>query len=371
MNTFYAILGFAVSLFLSPALMAQDPLPSVPRDPATGEPLTTFPCPPEDIPIQTARFGSVFIVVNLEGSTFTEGDDVYAYDAEHMIGVGFLRFEDSGCGRGEEFTIVMNVYRDVNACATDWGAETGDNIRFVVVHEGNYYQIRANFPFPDDQQVNTPSTVFFEEENGDDCIMITVDPSTDIIFGPALPATITAFRGVALSQKLNRLDWEVAQEENVGAYEVERSVTGTDWATIGTVAAVGNSRTHLEYSFADNTAPEQRSLYRLRTVDTDGSFEYSNVVIVEPVLGGAPAVRVFPNPTDASGMLSVQLTGDWDQTTPASAQLYDAAGRLTADYQNLVVGSNALALPAATAPGLYLVRTVQAGRVVTAKVLLR
>lgn len=186
-----------------------------------------------------------------------------------------------------------------------------------------------------------------------------------------LPATLTAFRGVPAGPKHVRLNWEVAREENVSHYEVQRSTNGRDWTPIGEIAAAGNSETTLEYDFNDLDPTETTHFYRLRMVDLDEAEEYSGIVIVELEPFGDRTVRVFPNPSPTTGQVSVQLAGAWDDDVPVTAQLTDAHGRRLADFSRLGSGSTALSVPAGTQPGLYVLRVTQADRTFTQKVIFR
>lgn len=93
------------------------------------------------------------------------------------------------------------------------------------------------------------------------------------------------------------LVWNTANEMNNGHFEVERSANGTDWQTIGNVAA-GTSSLDNSYSYMDEAAPAAQTQYRIRQVDLDGNFMYSKVVLVA---GTAPANATAQATIFASG----------------------------------------------------------------------
>ena len=80
------------------------------------------------------------------------------------------------------------------------------------------------------------------------------------------------------------LKWSTAYEENNAVFIVERSTNdGATFANIGTVEAAGSSDELREYNFLDIMAQAERSYYRLKQVDEDGTYSYSDVVAVPQV----------------------------------------------------------------------------------------
>ena len=89
--------------------------------------------------------------------------------------------------------------------------------------------------------------------------------------------------------------------------------------------------------------------YRLRQVDTDGTFSYSPVRSV--VLTGAVAgLSLYPNPSHGG---AATLTGARPGTT---VTVYDALGREVLSAPADAVGTAALVLPAGLPTGVYVVR---------------
>ena len=97
------------------------------------------------------------------------------------------------------------------------------------------------------------------------------------------------------------LNWVTVTETNNSGFEVERSkiandINQTGWKRIGIVEGNGTTTEIQNYSFTDKPEPGKYR-YRLKQVDYDGSFEYSNVIEVEV---GAPQqfslYQNYPNP---------------------------------------------------------------------------
>ncbi len=94
-----------------------------------------------------------------------------------------------------------------------------------------------------------------------------------------LPVELLSFTGKAV-EKDNVLSWITETEINSDVFEVERSINGRDYISIGTVRAQGESLTTSKYSFID-IEPLDYAYYRLKMVDLDQSYEYSNTVLIE------------------------------------------------------------------------------------------
>jgi len=125
------------------------------------------------------------------------------------------------------------------------------------------------------------------------------------------------------------LDWATATEQNSGWYEVERAVNvGGELAfeRIQTVPAAGNSTSRREYTSVDNNVRTGSYVYRLRMVDRDGTFEYSDevAVVIGDNANNALAIgEARPNPV--SGIANV----DYTINTPGMVrvELTDMIGR--------------------------------------------
>ncbi|MEL6134686.1 MAG: T9SS type A sorting domain-containing protein, partial [Bacteroidota bacterium] len=118
---------------------------------------------------------------------------------------------------------------------------------------------------------------------------------------PLLPTTFPVelldFTAYQTGEATVQLDWATAQEENSAVFQIERSVDGAVFTNIGEVAAAGNSQVTLDYTFLDFPVPTATLLYRLRQVDIDGSFTYSDKVEVVISNGFQASLDLFHNPT--------------------------------------------------------------------------
>lgn len=113
----------------------------------------------------------------------------------------------------------------------------------------------------------------------------------------------------AVYEKQNaHLDWATASEINSHYFEVQRSFDAIDFESIGKVDAKGNANTVTNYQYLDkgvNLLSRAKLYYRLRQVDFDGQWEYSNIVELN-ISDRAFGLKVYPNP--ASSTLTVHNT---------------------------------------------------------------
>lgn len=173
-----------------------------------------------------------------------------------------------------------------------------------------------------------------------------------------VPVTITKFTAVNKNCSLN-VNWSTAQELNVDRYEVEISKDGINFIKAATVSAVNNT----DYGSLINLTDAMKApvLYvRLKSIDLDGSFKYSSVVLVSGTCGTKlmPVIYGYPNPLSrGSSFINIGardglFNGNYDLV------LSDLSGKVYT--QKTVSLANALSfrldVPQALAPGKYFVR---------------
>ncbi|MCW3089311.1 MAG: type sorting protein, partial [Ferruginibacter sp.] len=147
-----------------------------------------------------------------------------------------------------------------------------------------------------------------------------------IVFKPGsgpLPVTYKTVK--AYQQAVNiAVEWTVENEINLSRYEVERSADGTNFAKVNTTPATGSNSTSTKYSWLDTNPISGNNFYRIRNVDKDGSFEYSNIVLVK-MGNAASGIRIYPNPVEdgiigaefknmAAGVYNTRLINSAGQT---------------------------------------------------------
>lgn len=144
-----------------------------------------------------------------------------------------------------------------------------------------------------------------------------------------VPVELTSFTANA-SQSSVVLVWETATEVNNYGFEIERSFDNTNFSTLGFVKGKGSTTEKQIYSFTDQTSLTGKTYYRLRQVDFDGRFEYSEVISVENTIPESFSLNQnFPNPFNPSTRIQFSIP----QETQVELAIYDATGKLV---ENLV-----------------------------------
>jgi len=134
--------------------------------------------------------------------------------------------------------------------------------------------------------------------------------STIVSIPGSLPVEWLSFDATVLATGAVQLDWATAQEHNSDRFEVERSVDGRSFTHLGSVAAAGQATEISRYQYLDAQPPRGTVYYRLRQVDWDGRFHYSELRQATPQRSAAPAVQLYPNPATEVVMVRGLIPGE-------------------------------------------------------------
>ena len=142
--------------------------------------------------------------------------------------------------------------------------------------------------------------------------------------------------------------WTTSMEHLVDHYEVERSGDASTFETIQKVKAAGDSEILHNYSYADYTPLAGVSYYRLKTVDQNGNYNYSQIVSVN--FDTKNGLEIYPNP--AGSFTSINSR----KYPILEVHLYDVTGKLLQDI-HLSSGLTKYSLNTADlAQGMYFIR---------------
>jgi len=109
------------------------------------------------------------------------------------------------------------------------------------------------------------------------------------------------------------LKWQTTTELNNYGFDVERKMQNASseaqlWNKIGFVEGYGNSNSLKQYSFTDkNPVGGSVFQYRLKQIDTDGKFEYSDIVEVELIPNEFVLYQNYPNPFNPTTTIKYAL----------------------------------------------------------------
>ncbi|MCO6472917.1 MAG: S8 family serine peptidase [Melioribacteraceae bacterium] len=152
------------------------------------------------------------------------------------------------------------------------------------------------------------------------------------------------------------IKWKTITETNNQGFSIERKTNSLDWNEIIFIDGKGNSSEHVEYNYIDKNLEIGKYSYRLKQLDLDGSFTYSNVIEAEIT---APdkfeLYQNYPNPFNPVTQIKFTIPEEAD----VKINLYDITGRLVKNIvnQKLVPGIHYLEIDGTNlASGVYIVR---------------
>jgi hypothetical protein len=123
-----------------------------------------------------------------------------------------------------------------------------------------------------------------------------------ILFRPAivLPVTFTSIKAIQFGKNV-AVEWKVAVQLNIDHYELERSQNGSAFTTLASVAANNENI----YTWQDENSLSGASFYRVKAVERNGHFKYTNIVkwmnnnVADPI-------TVSPNPVQ-DGFINISF----------------------------------------------------------------
>lgn len=147
-----------------------------------------------------------------------------------------------------------------------------------------------------------------------------------------LPVTFASFTGLKDGAK-NFLQWSTTTELNNAFFSLERSLDGANFNELTTVtskAVNGNSNTTLNYDFTDFKPIAGNNYYRLKQVDKDGKFSYSQVVLLKGnKTNGISISAVYPNPAKDN----VSIVFNTEFAAKVNIAIVDIAGKVVQQKQ--------------------------------------
>jgi hypothetical protein len=164
-----------------------------------------------------------------------------------------------------------------------------------------------------------------------------------------LPVTLVTFTGKETSAGI-LLNWTTATEENFDYFQIERADETLAFNTLsGSIAGKGDVNVAASYTYTDHTPVRGKNYYRLKSIDLDGSFRYSDVIMV--YTGSSNTIKLYPNPNERTFTLELQD----DMGLPVNLSLVDRLGR-SLYTEVLSANTTQVQLPATVEAGIYFVK---------------
>jgi hypothetical protein len=192
----------------------------------------------------------------------------------------------------------------------------------------------------------------------------------DYRFGDTpIPVELTSFTAVG-NNGVVELNWETATEINNLMFEIERRTEASEFRTIGYVDGAGTSTEPINYSYTDRTVENGSYIYRLKQIDLNGTYEYSDEVEVEVIgLLSFNLEQNYPNPFNPSTNISFSVP----EAGNVILAVYNTVGEEVATLVNgfTEAGFYNITFDASSLPsGIYLYKLQSANSVQTKKMML-
>jgi hypothetical protein len=325
---------------------------------STWYPLTSFP-PYFTNYIETNSSGDIFLTRNTAAS---QSDLVYRStdNGNSWQGVGLL----SGMNGG-----------NVNALYID----NADNIYISLYTSSPIYKTiyRSSNNGSSWQEIKggLPSTEIINSLTGN---------SEDIIFAGTqnsgvykgwmiVPVELTLFTANLINNSV-LLNWQTGTETNNKGFEIQRNTSGKEFEIVGFIAGYGTTSEPVNYEFTDSDISQGKYVYRLKQIDFDGNFEYSNGVEVDVLFNNNFYLgQNYPNPFNPETKINYTIPSGLDKSQLVTLKIFDILGSEVAVLVNEEISAgnyeviwNAADIPA----GVYFYTIRTGGLVETKKMIL-
>jgi len=330
--------------------------------------------------------GTGQVIVNaplsLTGSTFTFNNTSYfntsfqldmisstvnLYDNSTMYSTGGSNVPINLIGSSK--IVIGNGSQTSSAAFTVSGPELilFDQSAVTIANQNNVYNNWANFTYRSLAPA-IPSKSYSTQNNNMACgsgyAHSCANPSVygpvslgsaGLVPGNPLPLVLDGFTALLNTDKSITLDWNTQMEINSSSIQIERSADGESWKAIGSVMAKGNSSVVTNYTFTDAQPLSGTNFYRLRMIDIDNSYAYSDVKVIRTSV--VSKISFFPNP--AREYVNVSLgVGSGTQVV---IRLINPAGQLLQEKRAESGAGVVVSFPVGNyAPGLYILSAISA-----------
>ncbi len=209
------------------------------------------------------------------------------------------------------FTTGTVNYSLANTTSVKWLTVSGSTLKVAVMGNFDVVPHTANVSFP---SLGTWYSYLSDSvtDIGSFAPAVTLQPGEYYVFTnldlhalSELPVKWLDFTAQKGDNKTIVLNWSTSQELNNDHFNIERSIDGANYTTIGSMPAAKSFNNVEAYTFTDTHPYEGINYYRLKQVDKDGKFDYSKTVLMG-IDGSTSLWQVYPNPAGNNTALYVK-----------------------------------------------------------------
>jgi hypothetical protein len=196
----------------------------------------------------------------------------------------------------DNFTIA-----DALTTAPYTGFATGDKIYYrVIAASPTIFTANNNFVGVDNANINDP------------CKDYSVSPAIEVTKSCPLPVDLLSFTAKNVSNSTIALQWITTHEILHSHFEIQRSTDGRNFETIGSVYEASFYGYIKTYDFSDFNAPSGIVYYRLKQIDMDGKYTFSELAVIDHTI---KSFVVYPNPTSGNATVAFKQAGEFSFAT--------------------------------------------------------
>ena len=145
-----------------------------------------------------------------------------------------------------------------------------------------------------------------------------------------VPVELTSFASSLLNGDV-KLEWSTATETNDMGFEIQKRNGNNEYQKIGFVPGHGTTTESYKYSYTDSKIASDNYYYRLKQIDLDGTFQYSNEVSVNISIPLEFALKQnYPNPFNPTTKINYQIP----KASFVTLRVYDVLGKEVATLVN-------------------------------------
>ena len=159
-----------------------------------------------------------------------------------------------------------------------------------------------------------------------------------------LPVNLVSFLGSYRNENTT-LTWETENLLNFSHFEIERSLNGRNFVSVGLKNPQGDRISRTKYQFIDNLTGVSGTIfyYRLKMIDADNQFKYSNVILIRKDLKNAAGLVINPNPIVSGVKATASFIASANSTV--NFKVIDMSGKVLLTQQNSIsLGNNTVTI---------------------------